>query len=206
MTTTSAERAPRKRTSTQGTRKGAASSGDAAAGTPGADANVLGALALVVADQITAAAAHAAGQSVSAATALSALTHFLDRPSLDRLHSVLGLTPSGAVRLVDRLERDGYVRRDAGADARSITVTLTPAGSRIARRLRERRDDLLIDILHPLDAAEQQVLGELLGRLLVGMMREPGATRWGCRQCDLAACGRALGQCPIEREARRRYG
>jgi DNA-binding MarR family transcriptional regulator len=169
-------------------------------------ANLLGALALAVTDRMDEALAQTVGRSETAAAALSALDQFLHGPTVDKLAQVVGLTQSGAVRLVDRLERDGYVRREAGADARSITVTLTPAGSRIARRLRERRDDLLIDILHPLDAAEQQVLGELLGRLLVGMMREPGATRWGCRLCDLGACGRALGQCPIEREARRRYG
>ena len=66
-------------------------------------ANLLGALALVITDQSAQAVAAAAGQSVSAAAALSALHHFLDRPTLDQLHKVLGLTPSGAVRLVDRL-------------------------------------------------------------------------------------------------------
>jgi hypothetical protein len=37
-------------------------------------------------------------------------------------------------------------------------------------------------------------------------MRGPGATRWMCRLCDLDACGRADGSCPVERAAAARYG
>ena len=71
---------------------------------PDSDANLLGALALVITDRTSGAIAAAAGQSVSAAAALSALHHFLDRPSIDRLRLVLGLTPSGVSRAVARLE------------------------------------------------------------------------------------------------------
>ena len=112
-------------------RKGGGFSEGANPGSLDAQANVLGALALVVADQITAAAAQAAGQSLSGATALSALAHFLDRPSLDRLHSVLGLTPSGAVRLVDRLEADGFApARRAPMDELDLRPDCTRPSSR----------------------------------------------------------------------------
>ena len=47
-------------------------------------ANLLGAVALVLSDQTTGAVAAMAGQSVSAAAALSALHQFLDQPTLDR--------------------------------------------------------------------------------------------------------------------------
>ena len=50
-------------------------------------ANVLGALALVLTDQTAHSVAAAAGQSISAAAALSALHQFLDRPTLDQLRS-----------------------------------------------------------------------------------------------------------------------
>jgi len=52
----------------------------------------------------------------------------------------------------------------------------------------------------------RDTLAALLARVLVGMMREPGATRWMCRLCGLSACGRAAGHCPIVREAHTRYG
>src|SRR5918996_673413 len=99
------------------------------------DANVLGALALVVTDRTSDAIAEAAGQSVTGAAALSALHHFLDRPTIDRLRQVLGLTPSGTVRLVDRLAEAGYVVRGPGSDGRSRTVTLTAEGRRAAERV-----------------------------------------------------------------------
>ncbi len=57
--------------------------------------NLLGALSLSVADRTADAVGDAAGQSQTAAIALSALNDFLDAPSMDRLRSVLGLTPVG---------------------------------------------------------------------------------------------------------------
>src|ERR1700743_1477195 len=89
------------------------------------DANLVGALALAVSDRTGAAMAEAAGVSETAATALSALHHFLERPSVDQLRRVLGLTSSGTVRLVDSLAKAGYVRRRPGPDARSTDITLT---------------------------------------------------------------------------------
>ena len=102
-------------------------------------ANLLGALALVITDQTAEAVAAAAGQSVSAAAALSALHHFLDRPTLDQLRKVLGLTPSGAVRLVDRLADAGLVTRGTGDDGRSRSVVLTEAGKRVAQQITAAR-------------------------------------------------------------------
>jgi DNA-binding MarR family transcriptional regulator len=146
------------------------------------------------------------GLSETAAAALSALDQFLDRPAVDRLAKVVGLTQSGGVRLVDRLERDGLVRRSPGRDRRSATVSLTAPGRRLARKVESARLQALDDVMVPLGAEERDTLASLTGRLLAGMMREPGATRWICRLCDLTACGRPAGHCPIEQAARARYG
>src|SRR5205807_7247716 len=110
------------------------------------------------------------------------------------------------VRLVDRLEHDGLVRRGPGEDGRTTTVALTPAGRRAARRLEAARLEVLDSVLQPLSDTERRAFTSLVGRVLVGMMREPGATRWMCRLCDLSACGRPAGHCPLEQEARARYG
>ncbi len=169
-------------------------------------ANLLGALALGVVDRLDASLDATVGRSQSAAAALSALDQFLNAPGIDRLAQVLGLTQSGAVRLVDRLARDGYVRRAPGADGRSVAVRLTTAGRRAARRVREQRLELLEELVSSLDEDEQAAFAALAGRLLAAMMREPGAVRWTCRLCDVHACGRPDGLCPLEQEARRRYG
>ncbi|HWC37534.1 MAG TPA: MarR family transcriptional regulator [Acidimicrobiales bacterium] len=172
----------------------------------GHTANLLGALALAVSDRVSVAMADRSGRSESAAAALSAIDQFLDKPSIDRLSQVLGLSQSGTVRLVDRIEEQGLVQRGSGVDARTTTVQLTPAGRRVARGLQETRLEILEGFLQPLSGGERRALDALIGRVLVGMMREPGATRWTCRLCDLSACGRPAGHCPLEREARRRYG
>jgi DNA-binding MarR family transcriptional regulator len=105
--------------------------------TPGFDrgANLLGALSLALSDRISDAISAAAERSArpgseTAGAALSALHHFLDGPTIDRLCTVLGLTSSGTVRLVDRLETAGYVERGRGDDGRTTIVALTEAGGR----------------------------------------------------------------------------
>jgi DNA-binding MarR family transcriptional regulator len=170
------------------------------------EANLLGALGTVVADRTAEAIARAAGQSATAATALSALRHFLDRPSIDLLRQVLGLTSSGTVRLVDRLVEAGYVTRGPGADGRTTTVLLTEAGRQAADRVSAARAAVLSDALARLSPADRQVLGRILGELLTGFIRGPGATKWLCRLCDTDACGRAEGRCPVANAALAAYG
>lgn len=168
-------------------------------------ANLLGALALVITDQTAQAAAAAAGQSASAAAALSALHHFLDHPTLDRLHKVLGLTPSGAVRLVDRLAAAGLVTRGTGRDGRSRSVVLTEAGERVAQQITAARATLLSSVLSDLSAAERETLHALMSRVMAGVVRRKEGGAWICRLCDLGACGRASGHCPTANAAAARY-
>jgi DNA-binding MarR family transcriptional regulator len=169
-------------------------------------ANLLGALALVVADRTVDGIQAAVGQSGTAAVALAALHHLLDRPSIDRLRQVLGLTSSGTVRLVDRLTEAGYVERQFGSDGRSSLVVLTPAGRAAAVRVCAARADVLRHALASLDAHDRRALEDLVSRMLVGLMRGPGAQRWMCRLCDTGACGRDAGRCPVANAAQERYG
>jgi DNA-binding MarR family transcriptional regulator len=166
--------------------------------------NLLGALSLAVADRASDALGDAAGHETAAA-ALMALHEFLEDPSVDLLRRVLGLTPSGTVRLVDRLEAAGHVKRQPGRDARSVAVHLTPSGRRAAERVAAARAQVLQDVLAGLSADERRALEALAGRMLVGMMRGPGAVRWMCRLCDMTACGRPEGRCPVANAARERY-
>jgi len=170
------------------------------------EGNVLGALALLLADQLSAAVATAAGGSGSAAAALAALHGFLDRPTLDKLRQVLGLTPSGAVRLVDRLAEAGLVTRGPGADLRSRAVILTPAGRRAAVRVASARAAVLDRALADLTANQRRTLEGLLGKVMAGMVREKDGGAWICRLCDLDACGRADGHCPSANAAAAKYG
>jgi DNA-binding MarR family transcriptional regulator len=170
---------------------------------PGAEldqaANLLGALSLVITDRMADEMAGAGGRPESAAAALSALLHFLDSPSIDLLRQVLGLTSSGTVRLIDRLESAGQVRRGAGADGRSTSVSLTPAGRVTAAQVADARTRVLAGALAALSEQERSVLRELAAKMLAGFVRGPGATRWLCRLCDVGLCRAAEGGCPVAR-------
>lgn len=163
--------------------------------------NLLGALSLFVADKMSDAVTEAAGTSPTAAAALSALYHFLDRPSLEVLRRVLGLTASGTVRLVDQLVEAGYVRRARGDDARSKSVLLTASGRRAAQRIATARSAVLEEALAVLPPDERRAFHDLSSRLLVGLMRGPGAVRWMCRLCDTRTCGHDAGTCPVTKAA-----
>ena len=171
---------------------------------PARAANVLGALALVLTDRITDAVEDAAAQAETGAVALSALRHVLPpEPSIDLLRQVLGLTHSGTVRLVDRLEAAGQVRRGSGRDGRTRTVALTTAGRRAATRVTSERAGELRAALAVLTSDEKEQLADLAGRVLAGLRRDGAdgsdgpVERWTCRLCDTTACGRLQGRCPV---------
>jgi DNA-binding MarR family transcriptional regulator len=169
-------------------------------------ANLLGALALALGDRLERAVTEAAGVAESGAVALSALLHFLDSPSVDLLARVLGLSSSGTVRLVDRLEEAGLVQRTTTADGRVTSVALTATGRRRARAVTGARTELMEQALEALTPAERRQFGELAGTILAGLIRPPGASRWTCRLCDVVTCGRPDGDCPVYEAAKARYG
>ena len=167
-------------------------------------ANVLGALALALTDRVDEAVADSPGLAPSDAAAVSTLRHIHAAPTVEQLRRVLGLTHSGTVRLVDRLVRNGLIARGSGADARTVTLSLTPAGHEQATAITRTRAEVVADALAVLAPAERAELDRQAGRVLVNLMRGPGATTWICRRCDTGACGRYDDRCPIGREVRRR--
>lgn len=159
--------------------------------------NLLGALVLALSDRLFAAVSESADGSVTSAAALSSMADFLEAPRIGRLQEVIGLTPSGAVRMVDRLENLGLVRRSPGDDGRTRLVRLTPTGRRAARAVRRARAEVLESALAPLEPADRDQLDRLLSVVLAALKRGPGATRWTCRLCDLGVCGWEEGRCPF---------
>jgi DNA-binding MarR family transcriptional regulator len=183
---------------------------EAAADPPGGGlgqtANLLGALSLVIADRMADAMAEAGGRPESGAAALSALLHFLDRPTVDQLRQVLGLTSSGTVRLVDRLAESGYMQRGPGDDGRSTSVSLTAEGRTAAAAVAAARAEVLLGALAGLSEPERETLRQLMSKMLAGLIRGPGAVRWMCRLCDTGVCRGTEGGCPVGDAVRARYG
>jgi len=168
-------------------------------------ANVLGALALVVTDEMGRVVTDDLS-SVTDAAALSALAQFLDGATLDRVHQVLGVTPSGAVRLVDRLEAAGLVVRTSGPDRRSRSVRLTDTGRDRARAVGGARSAYLTGLVDHLEPDEVDVLRGLLAKVMAAVVGTKDGGAWTCRLCDLTACRRPQGECPAMNAAVERFG
>lgn len=163
--------------------------------------NLLGALALAVVDRVDDAIG-AVGGGTTDAVAMSALAQLLDGGSVDRLAGALGLTSSGAVRLVDRLVAAGWVERGRSEqDRRASVLRLTAPGRRSAHRVIAARTAALREVTGVLTPAERSALDALLAKLVRGVVvqrLEQGRGSAGilCRLCDTVACGRPVGTCP----------
>ena len=171
--------------------------------------NLLGALALGIGDAMQD-AFEREGLDLRAATVLVALLDFSPSGSVRRLSQVIGLTHSGAVRVVDRLAEAGLVERQPGHDLRSLGLRLTGTGRRVASRLRGRRRHALRSLLTTLTAKQHAALTEGCETLIAQLtsqrlaMRASGEAPAGgalCRLCDFAACGRPEGRCPAASRA-----
>ena len=143
----------------------------------------------------------------SAPAALAALHEFLDGGSVTQLSSVLGLSHSGTVRLVDRLAVEGLVERIGAQDGRAVSVVLTSSGRRVALRIRQARSKALTSALSALTSDEIDNLAAALDTMLTTITLARAEERsarphdrpqpWLCRLCDFAACGRSEGNCPV---------
>jgi MarR family transcriptional regulator, negative regulator of the multidrug operon emrRAB len=173
-------------------------------------ANLLGALSTGLTDVMHESTVAAADLEGAAPAALIALLDFSPDGSVQALSQVVGLTHSGAVRLVDRLVAAGYAERGAGRNARSVAVTLTPTGAAVAHRVRAARHRAIARTIGQLSDSQRATLTELCENLISELtqqrleQRAAGSTPAGgalCRMCDFVACGRDHGACPAAQTA-----
>jgi DNA-binding MarR family transcriptional regulator len=152
----------------------------------------------------------AAQMDVVSASALVALLEFSPGGSIQTLSEVVGLTHSGAVRLVDRLVLAGYVLRRQGQDGRSREITLTARGATLTRRVRRAREGAIAQTVESFSAIERAHLTGLCERLVSALTRQRLEQRAAgvaptdgalCRTCDFVACGRNAKRCPAAQVA-----
>jgi DNA-binding MarR family transcriptional regulator len=157
--------------------------------------NLLGACSLTVADRV-AAVGRRAGLAPSDQAALVTLSTYPDQ-TVSWLGDVLGLTSSGATRLVDRLVSAGWVARSPGEDTRQRRLRLTEAGEDIAASVVRARDLVLADVTGPLDARMRAQLERGLERMVAASTDEVVPAHRICRLCDRSACRSAGRDCPL---------
>jgi DNA-binding MarR family transcriptional regulator len=171
------------------------------ASVPPRTANLVAAFALAAAERVSQSAERATRRAASDTAALVLLTTALGGASQDALAAALGLTQSGAVRLVDRLVADGLAERRPGPDARTHAVVPTSRGIAAGREALVQREQASSEILRPLDPADHDELARLLEKLLGGLITARADAFHVCRLCDPDACGHDTGHCPVTNAA-----
>jgi DNA-binding MarR family transcriptional regulator len=156
--------------------------------------------ALAVADRVREATQAASAQEGSGP---AALVHLKAHPggSVGDLERVVGLSQTGAGRLVDRLVAAALVERSPGRDARTHALSLTRSGSRTAARILEQRTRAVAPVLEHLTPGERADLERLLERIVEGLAHDRTAALTVCRLCDREACCSGPG-CPLDHTTR----
>jgi MarR family transcriptional repressor of emrRAB len=172
--------------------------------------NLLGVVAIGLADASVGDVAEAAGIDTTAAAALVAMLDLTKSGSVRRLSQLIGISHSGTVRLVNRLAELDLLERKPGTDNRSVSVTLTRRGGTLARRLRSQRHAAIAAALTGLTPQQLEQLGAICELVIANLtaarldQRDAGRPPSGgalCRMCDPGACGRPSGRCPAARAA-----
>ena len=108
----------------------------------------------------------AIGLSLAKLAALKALSNGGESLPLTQLAGRLSCVKSNITQLVDRLEADGLVERQADPhDRRSRLATLTAAGRKACRDGSRVQDAAEKDLLGQLSASESRQLAELLVKI-----------------------------------------
>lgn len=156
------------------------------------DHNIIAAWAGAVSDAVRTAteqSTHLTGAAPAALVAIVADPGL----SINQLHRILKLTHPGTVRLVDRLEELGWVRRGHGT-GRILRLEPTRAGRQAERELAAARAQAVNQMLDTLPEADVRALATLVDSMLGKNTGDVDAMRRLCRLCDHHVCT----PCPVE--------
>src|SRR5260221_9897702 len=123
---------------------------------------MLGALALALADRIATRAEAASSLHDSAASALVVIANHPGE-HIDAIRRTLGLTHSGAVRLIDGLEAAELVQRPrSDRHARAIALCATASADRRPPQIIAARAQLLEHVVASTSEADRNTISHLL--------------------------------------------
>ena len=100
------------------------------------------------------------------------------RLSMSEIASHMNLAPNNVTQLIDGLERDGHVRREADAtDKRMINAVLTPQGEALFIEVFPGTANRISEAWSDLTEQEKQVLSHLLARLRMHLLTQNSRLR-----------------------------
>ncbi len=157
-------------------------------------ANLLAAFAGDVTERVEAVLKSHPNQTDSAAAALN-IMGFWEGVTNAQLARALKLSHSATVRLVDKLEAQGFVEARPGEDKRATHLHVTQAGRDAVLPALVARCAAVESYLGALTAAEQEQLTGLLEKLMRPLGQDAYGVSHFCRLCEFAVC--PGDQCPM---------
>jgi MarR family transcriptional regulator, negative regulator of the multidrug operon emrRAB len=155
-------------------------------------ANLLGALAGAIADQLGQRQKTHPNESDTSLAALNLLSGFEGCSNVE-LSKALQLSHPATVRLVDKLEATGWVERRPAQDA--VSLWLTPIGRKRVRRIHKERTAVLAKLVDLLSETQRQNLDDIAQTLLGSVAISDWDAAFMCRLCDEDACPQDT--CPV---------
>ncbi|WP_293368970.1 MarR family transcriptional regulator [Nevskia sp.] len=156
-------------------------------------ANLLGALALSLNDEMREATEAVTGGGGETSAALVSIGH-APACSIDFLARLLHRSHPGTVRLVDRLAAASLVERRAGADGRTVALHLTVVGEQLRRQVLAARQQVLERVVAAVPAEQQAAFAGVVESLLKTMRGSDFDRSYTiCRLCDERTCS----DCPM---------
>ena len=162
--------------------------------------NLIGTLALKIHDLQTDAAVDVSGMSPTDCACLISVAHQDTPQTISDIADICTLSHSAAVRLVERLEKIGYVRKAKTlSDRRTVHVELTDDGYEMRDKILEARRSAIEPVFSKLSRSDWKIVEWVAGFILADLTDSRLGSEQLCRLCDATACGGD--NCPVEKKA-----
>lgn len=161
--------------------------------------NLFGALALAASDEMERALKGVVAASGQTSAALVCLDLY-PPGNVGDLARRLELAHSSTVRLVDRLESEKWLVKEAGKgpDLRHLTLRLTKQGHLHVKQLLHVRNEVLSAMLVSIPVERRQELTRIFEQILWHYTRDKQHSERICRLCDGSVCD--INHCPVNRK------
>lgn len=162
--------------------------------------NLIGTLALKIHDLQMDAAVGVSGMSPTACACLVSVAHQDTAQTISDIAAICRLSHSASVRLVENLEKLGYVSKvNAKSDRREVHVCLTASGYQMRDTILTTRRSAIEPLFSKISDADREVIQRAAETILCEMTESRLESEQICRLCDAVACGGD--ECPVEKKA-----
>ncbi|TDF39225.1 MarR family transcriptional regulator [Alteromonadaceae bacterium M269] len=160
--------------------------------------NLIGVFATSITTRMETAISALGGRSLSHDSAL-VLIHSHPGDSIDALRKSLDLTHSGAVRLINTLEKEDLVDRlPSPEDRRAVRLYLTEKGKEQVQTILDVRSKAIESSISELSDEQRAALRDIIETALPKSITDQVEAKRVCRYCDLNTCFET--GCPIYHE------